>query len=59
MDKWQIARVLDEIASYVELSESNNRFKAAAYVYGMALVVGLYPAWRVTRMRPADALRRA
>jgi putative ABC transport system permease protein len=34
-------------------------FKAAAYVYAMALLVGLYPAWRVTRMRPADALRRA
>jgi ABC-type antimicrobial peptide transport system permease subunit len=33
--------------------------KAAAYVYAMALLVGLYPAWRVTRMRPADALRRA
>jgi len=32
--------------------------KAAAYVYAMALVVGLYPAWRVSRMRPADALRK-
>jgi DNA polymerase (family 10) len=30
MDKWQIARTLDEIASYVELSETN-RFKATAY----------------------------
>lgn len=30
MDKWQVARTLDEIASYVELSESN-RFKATAY----------------------------
>ena len=30
MDKWQVARVLDEIASYVELSETN-RFKSTAY----------------------------
>ena len=30
MDKWEIARALDEIASYVELSETN-RFKATAY----------------------------
>lgn len=34
-------------------------FKAAAFVYAMALLVGLYPAWRVTKMRPAEALRRA
>ena len=30
---------------------------AARYVYLMALLVGLYPAWRVSRMRPVDALR--
>ncbi|HSP32770.1 MAG TPA: helix-hairpin-helix domain-containing protein, partial [Thermoanaerobaculia bacterium] len=30
MDKWQVARTLDEIANYVELSETN-RFKATAY----------------------------
>jgi DNA polymerase (family 10) len=30
MDKWQVARALDEISSYVELSETN-RFKATAY----------------------------
>ncbi len=29
----------------------------ALYVYVMALVVALYPAWRVSRMRPVDALR--
>lgn len=29
----------------------------ALYVYLMALVVALYPAWRVSRMRPVDALR--
>jgi len=33
--------------------------KAAAYVYAMALLVGLYPAWRVSKMRPAEALRKA
>ena len=27
MDKWEVARTLDEIANYVELSEPN-RFKA-------------------------------
>ncbi len=30
MDKWQVARTLDEIAKYVELSEPN-RFKALAF----------------------------
>jgi DNA polymerase (family 10) len=30
MDKWQIARTLDEISKYLELSESN-RFKALAF----------------------------
>ena len=30
MDKWQIARTLDEIASYLELAETN-RFKSTAY----------------------------
>ena len=30
MDKWQVGRTLDEIAGYVELSETN-RFKATAY----------------------------
>ena len=30
MDKWEVARTLDEIAKYVELNETN-RFKAAAY----------------------------
>jgi ABC-type antimicrobial peptide transport system permease subunit len=29
---------------------------AARYVYVMALLVGLYPAWRVSRMRPVEAL---
>lgn len=32
--------------------------KAASVVYLMALVVGLYPASRITRLQPADALRR-
>ncbi len=32
--------------------------KAASFVYAMALVVGLYPATRITRLMPADALRR-
>src|SRR5438270_10486598 len=30
MDKWEVARALDEIAKYVELSESN-RFKSLAF----------------------------
>src|SRR5437868_15422882 len=30
MDKWEVARTLDEIANYVELSEPN-RFKALAF----------------------------
>jgi ABC-type lipoprotein release transport system permease subunit len=30
--------------------------KAAAAVYVMALLVGLFPAWRVSRMRPVEAL---
>ncbi len=29
----------------------------ALYVYLMALLVALYPAWRVSRMKPVDALR--
>jgi ABC-type lipoprotein release transport system permease subunit len=33
--------------------------KAASLVYLMALLVGLFPAWRVSRMHPAEALRRA
>ncbi len=33
--------------------------KAALYVYVMALFVGLYPALRVTKLRPAEAVRRA
>lgn len=32
--------------------------KATLFVYAMALVVGLYPATRVTRLQPAEALRR-
>lgn len=32
--------------------------KAAGLVYAMALVVGLYPASRITRLLPAEALRR-
>jgi ABC-type lipoprotein release transport system permease subunit len=34
-------------------------FKASTFVYVMALVVGLYPASRITRLQPAEALRRA
>jgi ABC-type lipoprotein release transport system permease subunit len=34
-------------------------FKATSLVYFMALVVGLYPASRVTKLQPAEALRRA
>lgn len=34
-------------------------FKSTSLVYFMALVVGLYPASRITRLQPADALRRA
>jgi ABC-type antimicrobial peptide transport system permease subunit len=33
-------------------------FKAASFVYLMGLVVGLYPASRITRLQPAEALRR-
>lgn len=33
--------------------------RAAAFVYLMALVVGLFPASRVARLHPAEALRRA
>ena len=33
-------------------------FKATSLVYFMALVVGLYPASRITRLQPAEALRR-
>ena len=36
-----------------------NVFKAATFVYAMALVVGLYPASRVTKLQPAEALRRS
>lgn len=32
--------------------------KASSFVYLMALVVGLYPASRITRLPPAEALRR-
>ncbi len=32
-------------------------FKAAALVYVMALLTALYPAWKVARMSPAQALR--
>jgi ABC-type lipoprotein release transport system permease subunit len=32
--------------------------RASAFVYLMALVVGIYPASRITRMQPAEALRR-
>ena len=32
--------------------------RASTFVYLMALVVGLYPALRVTRLLPAEALRR-
>lgn len=31
--------------------------KASSFVYAMALVVGVYPALRVARMQPAEALR--
>ncbi len=40
MDKWKVARVLDEIASYVELSDTN-RFKATAYERAAKAVTGL------------------
>jgi ABC-type lipoprotein release transport system permease subunit len=33
--------------------------QAASYVYVMALVVGLYPASRISRLQPAEALRRS
>lgn len=33
-------------------------FKASAFVYVMALLVGVYPATRVSRLEPAEALRR-
>ncbi|MGV3619406.1 MAG: ABC transporter permease [Archangium sp.] len=33
-------------------------FKAAGFVYVMSLVVGLYPASRITKLQPAEALRR-
>lgn len=32
-------------------------FKASSLIYVMALVVGLYPASRITKLLPADALR--
>lgn len=32
--------------------------KATSFVYAMALIVGLYPASRITRLQPAEALRR-
>lgn len=32
--------------------------KASGFVYAMALIVGLYPAFRITRLQPAEALRR-
>jgi ABC-type lipoprotein release transport system permease subunit len=32
--------------------------KAASFVYVMALIVGLYPATRITRLLPAEALRK-
>src|SRR5437867_5322772 len=31
MDKYEIARALDEISRYLELAEPNNRFKALAF----------------------------
>ncbi len=34
-------------------------FRAAGFVYAMALIVGLYPASRITRLQPAEALRRS
>lgn len=33
-------------------------FQATSLVYFMALVVGLYPAMRITKLQPAEALRR-
>ena len=33
-------------------------FQATSLVYVMALVVGLYPAMRITKLQPAEALRR-
>jgi ABC-type lipoprotein release transport system permease subunit len=32
--------------------------KATSFVYAMALIVGIYPASRITRLQPAEALRR-
>jgi DNA polymerase (family 10) len=40
MDKWEVARALDEISSYVELSETN-RFKATAYERAAKAVTAL------------------
>jgi DNA polymerase/3'-5' exonuclease PolX len=40
MDKWEIARALDEISNYVELSETN-RFKATAYERAAKAVTAL------------------
>lgn len=34
-----------------------NVLKASSFVYAMALVVGIYPALRIARMAPAEALR--
>jgi ABC-type lipoprotein release transport system permease subunit len=33
--------------------------KASALVYLLTLLVGLYPAWRISRLQPADAIRTA
>jgi ABC-type lipoprotein release transport system permease subunit len=40
--------------THFSISES---LASARYVYVMALLVGLYPAWRVSRIRPVEALR--
>jgi ABC-type lipoprotein release transport system permease subunit len=37
--------------------EVANVVKASSFVYAMALVVGVYPAMRIARMQPSEALR--
>ena len=52
MEGVTMSRVLHTRFSWADIA------KAASFVYLMALVVGLYPASRITRLEPAEALRR-